>query len=160
MKKLSILSLTLASSAIVFLSSCALDPGYQEYKAQQAAATATNTATNAVTSAVNSATNPYGVPQASGEVGTYTPTPSTGGGVPFQPLPGVSQSTPSTYVPSTPAVVTPSATASGSSYTVIPGDSLWKISREFGTTVEELQAANGLTTTGIRSGQSLIIPGR
>ena len=38
------------------------------------------------------------------------------------------------------------------------GDSLWSIAREHGTTVEALKAANGLSTSRIRAGQTLSIP--
>lgn len=150
MKKPPLLYFTLTSIALVSFSSCSLDPNYREYKQQQAA--------NAATTATNNA-NPYGVPQASSAVSSYAPAPAPNGEAPYQPIPGVT-STPSTYTPVTPAVVTPNKTITGNSYLVSPGDSLWKISREFGTTVEEIQAANGLTNTTIRSGQKLIIPGR
>ncbi|RDV82554.1 LysM peptidoglycan-binding domain-containing protein [Ammonifex thiophilus] len=43
-------------------------------------------------------------------------------------------------------------------YTVKPGDSLYKISRQFGTTVEAIQYANSLWTTLIYPGQVLYIP--
>jgi LysM repeat protein len=48
----------------------------------------------------------------------------------------------------------------GSSHTVVAGDSLWGLARKYGTTIEAIQAANGLTTTNIRTGQQLTIPGR
>jgi len=44
------------------------------------------------------------------------------------------------------------------SHTVSPGDSLWAISRKYGKTVEAIQAANGLSSTTIRTGQTLNIP--
>ena len=157
MKNPIIHSITIASSAIslLSLSSCALDPGYRAYQAKQKTAAAANSTTGSI----SSATNPYGVPQASNEVGSYAPPLSTGGEVPFQPIPGITQTQSSTNVPSTTATqVTPNPSSGGSSYEVVPGDSLWKISRQFGSTVEAIQAANGLTTTGIRSGQTLIIP--
>lgn len=43
-------------------------------------------------------------------------------------------------------------------YTVKSGDSLWKISREFGTTVSELRKLNNLTSDILSIGQQLIIP--
>ena len=43
-------------------------------------------------------------------------------------------------------------------YTVKSGDSLWKISREFGTTVSELRKINNLTSDILSIGQQLIIP--
>lgn len=44
------------------------------------------------------------------------------------------------------------------SYTVLPGDSLYKIGKKFGTTAEAVQQANGLKTTVIYPGQVLNIP--
>ena len=43
-------------------------------------------------------------------------------------------------------------------YTVQPGDSLWLISRRFGTTVEEIMRLNGLTGDLINVGQVLKLP--
>ncbi len=51
------------------------------------------------------------------------------------------------------------AAAQGQTYTVQPGDTLYRIALKFGTTVAAIQTANGLTTTTIRIGQVLIIPG-
>jgi tungstate transport system substrate-binding protein len=44
-------------------------------------------------------------------------------------------------------------------YTVKAGDSLYRIARRFGTTVAAIQSLNGLTSTIIRVGQVLKIPG-
>jgi len=54
----------------------------------------------------------------------------------------------------------PSATPSPASitYVVQPGDTLTYIARNFGTTVEALMAANGLSSTAITAGQVLQIP--
>lgn len=43
-------------------------------------------------------------------------------------------------------------------YTVKSGDSLWKISRQFGTTVSELRRLNNLTSDILSIGQTLLIP--
>lgn len=43
-------------------------------------------------------------------------------------------------------------------YTVIAGDSLYRIAQRFGTTVEILQQANKLRTTNLNIGQVLYIP--
>ncbi len=45
-------------------------------------------------------------------------------------------------------------------YTVKPDDSLWKIARKFGTSVEKLKYANRLSGSIIRPGQRLKIPAR
>jgi len=49
---------------------------------------------------------------------------------------------------------------SGGTYVVKRGDSLIRLARRFGTTVEALKAANGLKTDVIKIGQVLIIPGK
>ena len=147
MKKL-ILPFTVATGIAAVLSSCALDPNYREYKKQQAAATTANAA---------STDNPYGVPT-NGIPPVYTPTATDT--APYQPLPGVSQQSTSSYIPSTPVTPSIGNLGSGSSYNVVPGDSLWAISKKHNTTVEAIQEANNLTSTTIRSGQNLIIPGR
>lgn len=43
-------------------------------------------------------------------------------------------------------------------YTVVSGDSLWKIGQKFGVSVESLISGNGLTGDKIYPGQTLIIP--
>ena len=42
-------------------------------------------------------------------------------------------------------------------YVVQPGDSLWKIAREFHTSVDEIMAANRLTDSLIHPGDKLIL---
>ncbi len=55
-----------------------------------------------------------------------------------------------------PANVTPATT-----YTVVAGDSLWKIAKRNGTTVSELTKANRMTSNSrLTVGQKLIIPGK
>jgi len=48
--------------------------------------------------------------------------------------------------------------ASGRTYTVKSGDSLWSISRNNDTTIEKLKRANKLGSNTIKPGQSLVIP--
>lgn len=52
----------------------------------------------------------------------------------------------------------PSSTTTNTIYTVKSGDSLWKISREFNTTVSEIRRLNNLTSDILSIGQQLIIP--
>ena len=138
MKTTTILTLSAACITSILFNSCALDPEYSEWKKNnQGAATAAN---------------PYGVPQEGGESGTYTP---AAGNAPYQPLPGVNQA-----IQPTDPLTPPTPTTGDSAHTVISGDSLWGIARKYGTTIEAIQAANGLTNTTIRTGQQLIIPGR
>ncbi|HUN22432.1 MAG TPA: LysM peptidoglycan-binding domain-containing protein [Anaerolineales bacterium] len=51
------------------------------------------------------------------------------------------------------------ATATGGTYTVQPGDTLWRIAYSNGMTVTELMALNGLTTSIIHVGQVLKVSG-
>ncbi len=56
----------------------------------------------------------------------------------------------------------PSSTPSqpgGSTYTVQPGDSLWRISRQHNTTVDTLKSLNNLYSDYIEVGWTLIVPG-
>ena len=149
MKKTTAIALIPAAAlTVVAFSSCSVfDPDYKAYKEQQAAAAATN----AVPSPVN---NPYGVPQAGGETGSYTPTnPSS---APYQPIPGVAQSSApaAQYTPSAP----PAPSVNDGSHTVVADDTLWGLARQYNTSVEAIQASNGLTNTVIRKGQTLVIP--
>ena len=138
MKTTTILTLSAACITSIFFNSCALDPEYSEWKKNNQGA--------------SPSANPYGVPQEGGESGTYIPTADN---APYQPLPGVNQA----IQPADP--LTPPASTSGSaSHTVVSGDSLWGIARKYGTTIEAIQAANGLTSTTIRTGQQLSIPER
>lgn len=54
----------------------------------------------------------------------------------------------------------PGPTSGGptSTYTVLPGDSLFSIAQRFGTTISALQSTNNLTTDVIFPGQVLLIP--
>lgn len=49
-------------------------------------------------------------------------------------------------------------TVDTSSYTVKSGDTLWKIAKNFNTTVNELKAANNLMSDNLAIGQTLTIP--
>ncbi len=46
----------------------------------------------------------------------------------------------------------------GTTYTVLSGDSLWKLSQKFGISVAALKSANNLTSDNIYPGQTLTIP--
>jgi len=154
MKNTTILTTITAGLAVITtlaLSSCGTsDPEYKAWKAQQKA---------------KADNNPYGVPQAGGETGTYQP---EGTSAPYQPLPGVNpEPSPQPPLPSDPGASVFSSgggstapAAGGTSYTVVAGDSLWKLAKKHNTTVEAIQTANGLSDSNIRIGQTLIIPGR
>lgn len=142
-------------TATIALSSCGTsDPEYKEWKKQKDAQA--GSADNPY-GAPAAGTNPYGTPQSAGESGAYT---RAAGAAPYQPLPGLPQSganAPS--IPGPPSGATPPA-AGGISHTVVSGDSLWALARKYGTSIEAIQSANGISDTNIRTGQTLIIPGR
>ncbi len=50
------------------------------------------------------------------------------------------------------------AAALAQAYTVVSGDSLWKIGQEYGTTVDAIIGRNGLVSTTIHPGQVLDVP--
>lgn len=81
---------------------------------------------------------------------------------PLPPLPPLPPSpSPAPRFPSPVPTLTPAArsTATPVVYTVQPGDTLFSIARQFGTTVEALVEANNLEDANvIREGQSLRIP--
>ena len=134
-----------------------MDPEYKEWKKKKEAEAAA--ATNPY-GAPAAGTNPYGTPQPGGDPSTTR----AAGAAPYQPLPGVPQpGTPTIPEPPAGAGIpggAPAAGAGGVSHTVVSGDSLWGLARKYGTSIEAIQAANGLTTTNIRTGQTLTIPGR
>lgn len=104
--------------------------------------------------------NPYAIPQSNGE---------TGSNAPYQSLPGVGNTLPpaqapaygnNSYTPPIPAAPGVATPAAGSTlpHTVITGDSLWKLARDYDTTVEAIQVANGISGNNIQLGQTLQIP--
>ena len=159
----------LASTAILSLAlipSCAVfDPNYAAYKKQQAAQTAGSAVASANpygVPAVNTASaNPYAVPGANGETGSvpYQPIP----GVTNTPTPNIVQSIPTpTPIPSTQAY-TPlpqESSASASTHIVEKGDTIWGLTRKYGVTGDALRTANNLQTDTIWVGQRLSIPAR
>lgn len=54
--------------------------------------------------------------------------------------------------------ITNPATKKPNTYTVVPGDSLWLISKKFGVSIASIKSANNISTDIIYPGQSLIIP--
>jgi len=53
--------------------------------------------------------------------------------------------------------VLPGISSADTYYTVNQGDNLWRISKVYGTTVENLKSLNGLSSDTIRSGQKLLV---
>ncbi len=60
-------------------------------------------------------------------------------------------------VPGGRSSTTPAVSAPGGRYPVRRGDSLWTIARRFGTTVDRLQRDNGLRSSRLQPGQSLVV---
>jgi len=124
--------------ALGFISCTSVDPAYDQGSTAEA--------------------NPYGVPGVSNtnpyDTGNSTYTPDAS---PYQPVQPVN---PPAYNPPAynPPAVAPPTPGGGVAHTVVSGDSLWGLSRKYNTTVEAIQAANGLTDTVIRTGQTLQIP--
>lgn len=63
-----------------------------------------------------------------------------------------------TTTPPAPTDTTPAGGTATTDYTVVAGDSLWKIATQFGTTVAALKAANNLTSDMLYVGQRLTVP--
>ena len=152
-----LITATAALTALTLNSCGTNDPEYQEWKKKKAEQAA---ASNNPYGAPAADANPYGTPQAGGDPNT---TRAAAGNAPYQPLPGVPQ--PGAGIPqppATPGVGLPGAApaAGGVNHTVVSGDSLWGLARKYGTTIEAIQAANGMNNTTIRTGQTLTIPGR
>jgi len=91
------------------------------------------------------------IPLRGGRTTAYAPSTYT---------PSYTYSTGSGYVDSGSSWKPSSAKASGGTYTVKAGDSLWKIARANGCTVQALADANGISPNGVLSiGKTLKIPG-
>ncbi|MEM9445711.1 MAG: LysM peptidoglycan-binding domain-containing protein [Verrucomicrobiota bacterium] len=56
-------------------------------------------------------------------------------------------------------VIEPTTPQTTFEYTIKPGDSLWKLSREYGTQVMTIKKLNNLESDMIRVGDKLLIPG-
>ena len=133
--------------SIVFVSCSALDPDYAEYKKLKAA--------QATSQSPYGQIDDFGVPGAGPEGAPYQPLPtvlnSPPAPVPIPPLPGGSPAP----IPSLPEGV---PVANTIPHNVARGDSLWGLAKRYNTTVEAIQAANGISGTNIQTGQTLQIP--
>lgn len=157
--------LLLIGTSVAMVSCSKFDPDYAAYKKEQEAINASGGGLNNSTDPYASqVTDPYGVPGGSGsEVGTYTPSANT----PYQPLPSVPSNTPNAIpprsgfptIPSTgPGPGTPAGTGTTTTHIVAKGDSLWGLSRKYGTTVDAIKQANGMTNDTVILGSTIQIP--
>tara|TARA_B100000927_G_scaffold287771_1_gene281215 strand:- start:774 stop:1211 length:438 start_codon:yes stop_codon:yes gene_type:complete len=133
--------------SVVFVSCSALDPDYAEYKKLKAA--------QATSQSPYGQIDDFGVPGAGPEGAPYQPLPTVlntpPAPVPIPPLPGGSPAP----IPSFPEGVPVANTVP---HNVARGDSLWGLAKRYNTTVEAIQAANGISGTNIQTGQTLQIP--
>lgn len=155
----------LLSTAAIALTSCStLDPEYAEYKKQkeaEAAGQGQGQLGGASDPYGATASNPYGVPgQGGSDVGTYTPqTPAA----PYQPLPAINAPAGGDpYAPNTgrsgfPTIPGPAAGPT-TPHVVAKGDSLWALSRKYGTSAEAIRQANGISGDTIVEGTTIQIP--
>ncbi|MCB1243324.1 MAG: LysM peptidoglycan-binding domain-containing protein [Akkermansiaceae bacterium] len=105
------------------------------------------------------ADNPYG------NTGAYFPPAggsTYGDTATVAPAPAQDYVAPASAPASTASAPTYGSTASSGggsrSHTVAKGDTLYSLSRRYGTSVSAIQGANGLTSSNIRIGQTLSIP--
>ena len=133
--------------SVVFVSCSALDPDYAEYKKLKAAQANSQSPYGQI--------DDFGVPGAGPEGAPYQPLPTVlntpPAPVPIPPLPGGSPAP----IPSFPEGVPVANTVP---HNVARGDSLWGLAKRYNTTVEAIQAANGISGTNIQTGQTLQIP--
>ena len=101
-------------------------------------------------------TDPYGVPDYGAESADYQAV-----NPPANPPASGAYGSPA-YTETAPSLPPqPSGSAGGGparSHTVVKGDSLWKLSRQYGVSVDAIKAANGMTGDTIRIGQTIKIP--
>ena len=131
--------------SIVFVSCSALDPDYAEYKKLKEAQAAGQSPYGQV--------NDFGIPGAGPEGAPYQPLPTVLND-PLAPIPSIPGAAPAP-IPAFPDSVAPANTVP---HNVTKGDSLWGLAKRYNTTVEAIQAANGISGTNIQTGQTLQIP--
>jgi len=133
----------------IALASCsAFDPDYAEYKKLKDAQAAGPSPYGEI--------NDFGVPGVGAEGAPYQPLPTVHNAPPApDPIPPLLGTTPSPGVPPGPS---PTPAGNTVRHTVAKGDSLWGLAKRYGTSIEAIQAANGLAGTNIQAGRTLQIP--
>ena len=91
---------------------------------------------------------------------TLKPSPPATASAPKPPVSGTVTPIPTVASAPKPAPVVRAAPQSKAPirYTVKKGDTLWAISRKYGTTVSAIQRANGIKGTNLSIGRTLLIP--
>ncbi len=112
----------------------------------------------ALTVAVGSAAGLFGGGTGSPGAGSITPSPSVGTSAVPSVTPAASATPSATATSTSTPAPTGSVAPSPRTYVVQSGDTLNEIAQRFGTTVDAIRTANGLTTDVILPGQELIIP--
>jgi len=164
MNKLSLRKITTPITATLAIATGALLTSCVQPLAQQQTAVQ-----NQAQAQAQAANNPYAVPGLDGQVQQQYQQaqnqqyiPQNNVPAPYQPLPGVPSDPPviQTPGPITHTTPTPSTDlpSTATTHDVVRGESLWRISRKYGVTIEAIQAANGLQNTNIWAGQQLNIP--
>lgn len=150
---------SLCGLACALVSCSAFDPEYAKYKRekQESAANAGPEGGDPYSNVSNPYGVPSGSPQPGSDVGQYRAEPTT---PPYQPLPGVpANPNANPGYPTIPSSNPPSyPPATVRTHVVTKGDSLWGLSRKYGTSVDAIRQANGLSNDLIRVGQTLQIP--
>lgn len=100
---------------------------------------------------------PIGQVQQTAALGSAGQTPAADGAAAPAQLPTPRGAPPTTLAQQAQSLNRQTAAPAGS-YTVQSGDSLWSVASRHGVTSEALAAANGLTGTSLRVGQTLVIP--
>jgi LysM repeat protein len=91
--------------------------------------------------------------------GSPTPIPSMTPTTEASPTPTSEPGATPTATTEPQPTATPGPTTGGFDYVVKAGDTLWGLALRFGTTVEAIKSANGLTSDIIYKGDTLTIPG-
>lgn len=147
--------------AIALIPSCAQkDPGYEQYKAEQAAQQ--QAAQSAMTGELPSPTetNPYAAPAATNPYAAPVNQPVNQPANQYPtlpPLPGGGSVQNTVNMGNLPAPVNNTFNNS-SSHTVVSGDTIWGLSKKYNVSQSAILEANGLSSNMIRIGQEVIIP--
>jgi len=150
----------LSVSTVLLFASCAQpekDPEYEAYKAKKEAEEQAAAAIEANNPSQPELPGNYSIPNNNGVTGTIdnapyqqiTPPnlpPINGAGTLQDPLanPGGFNS--------------PVQSGNTISHTIVGGDTLWGLARQYNTSIGEIKAVNGMTSDTILKGQSILIP--